>query len=426
MKPNYHDSNLDGLLRVPPTKLINCSLLFVSFGILVLFGIGMLVSIPEVSNGVVRLYNQQSFVNIYAKSDSRVAEFFITDGTVVQEGDVLAILDNPIAYKDYKILVKSVLKLDSLIKQHDTIGIAKVILPELTKTGRLLCPSQEVQKQMQKLSDHIWSGEYTENNTALLEMKRLLADFNKNFNEKANLLELSVAAKNLNLKRNQHLHDSELIADSELEQIEAAVLTEKLKLESLKADILQNRIKLQEVNNQLISLKRQYINERNEIFLCVVSAQRQLQELIQGWEDEFLIKATENGQVQLTNTFEKQQFMKADDVILTLLPPGHEDVRARMQCRVEEAQKVKLGNEALIELQGFPAITHGYIRGSVRQVSEVPVDGMYTVDIVLKPSLVTTLGLTLQINRYAEGRGKIITGKDAFLLHLLKKILPGM
>jgi hypothetical protein len=97
-----------------------------------------------------------------------------------------------------------------------------------------------------------------------------------------------------------------------------------------------------------------------------------------------------------------------------------------MQCRVEEAQKVKLGNDTLIELQGFPAITHGYIRGSVRQVSEVPVDGMYTVDIVLKPSLVTTLGLTLQFNRYAEGRGKIITGKDAFLLHLFKKILPGM
>jgi hypothetical protein len=295
----------------------------------------------------------------------------------------------------------------------------------LTNTGRLLSPSQEVQRHLQRLSDHLWSGEYTENNVALLERKRLLADFNKSFNGKAYLLEQSVAAKNINLKRNQHLHDSGLIADVELEQIEATVLAEKLKLESLKADIMQNSIKLQEVNNQLISLKWQYINERNEFFLSVVSAQRQLQELIQEWEDEFLITATETGQVQLTNAFEKQQFLKADELVLTLLPPSHDDVLARMQCRTEEAQKVKQGNEVLIELQGFPAITHGYIRGNVRQVSEVSVDGMYTVDIVLNHSLVTTLGQTFQFNRYAEGRGKIITGKDTFLLHLFKNIFTG-
>jgi len=54
----------------------------------------------------------------------------------------------------------------------------------------------------------------------------------------------------------------------------------------------------------------------------------------------------------------------------------------------------------------------------------VQVDGLYTVDIILTSGLSTTLGKTLQFNRYAEGRGKIITGNKAFLAHLAKKIFP--
>ncbi len=106
---------------------------------------------------------------------------------------------------------------------------------------------------------------------------------------------------------------------------------------------------------------------------------------------------------------------------MTILPANDQSVSAKMQCPANEAIEVKQGNEVLIEMQGFPSITHGYIRGEVKNISEVQVEGLYTVDIILTNGLCTTLGKTLQFNRYAEGCGKIITGEKVFLLDLFKK-----
>ncbi len=77
-----------------------------------------------------------------------------------------------------------------------------------------------------------------------------------------------------------------------------------------------------------------------------------------------------------------------------------------MRCPATEAARVKPGNDVLIEMQGYPALTHGYVTGSVENISEIPLEGMYLVDIALHKGLNTTLGKTLQFKRYAEGHGK--------------------
>nr|NQU91425.1 hypothetical protein [Bacteroidota bacterium] len=64
----------------------------------------------------------------------------------------------------------------------------------------------------------------------------------------------------------------------------------------------------------------------------------------------------------------------------------------------------------------------GDIRIRTENISAVSVDGMCTRYIVLTNGLTTTPGKTSEFNRYAEGRGKIITGEDALPAHLFKNI----
>ncbi len=214
---------------------------------------------------------------------------------------------------------------------------------------------------------------------------------------------------------------SQKVSDAELEVVETEILAEEMKLEVLKSGMLDEQLKMHDCNKQLMKLAWKYNKDRDDLFLGIQGIHKLLLEQLQLWEEKYLVRAPVDGVVQLTDLWEEQQQLKAGEVLMTILPAKESLVLAKMKCPAAEAVEVKPGNEVLIEMQGFPSITHGYIRGEVKNISEVQVDGLYTVDIILTNGLNTTLGKTLQFNRYAEGRGKIITGNKAFLAHLAKK-----
>ena len=423
MNHNYPESQIDEILRVPPAKLTAYSTIFISIGLMVFFAIGMLVSIPEESGGNVRLFNNHAYVNIYSATGGRVAKLFVKDKAPVNKGDFLVLIDNPVEFQEYQSLIVALEQFDSIFGCSDTLTLASTNMPGLNRMGNMQSTYQELQKQLQQFSTYILSNEYSQQCFAIQSKQHIYLTYTGRLAVQEKLLDRSVGMKVKNLERNKHLHNSGLISDADLERIEAEALDEEMKLETVKTNILENELKIHECSKQLMELSWQYRNERDEQFLGVVSIHKQLQELLQLWEEKYLVRAPVSGIVQLTDLWEEQQQLNTEEVIMTILPSNDLLVLVKMHCPAGEAVKVKYGNEVLIEVQGFPAMTHGYIRGNVENISEVPVGGMYTVDITLTGGLTTTLGKTLQFNRYAEGHGKIITGKKTFLAHLVKNIL---
>lgn len=424
MKANYHNSQVDEILRVPPRKLIGYSTILVSLGLLVFFAIGVLVSIPEESGGKVQIFNSHAFVNIYSTTGGRVAKLFVRDKDPVGEGDLLALIDNPLAFEEYQVLQATLKNVDSILKKLDTLALVRTTLPEFTSLGNMQSTYQGLQKCLQQITRHTLSTEYAEQKTAIQKKQQIYLAFTYRLDEQEKLLDMSVAMKTKNLERNTHLHLAGLISDAEIESIEAEVLSEKMKLEDVKTDKLDNELKIQECSKQMIELSWQYSNERDKQYLGVASIHKQLQEQLQLWEEKYLIRAPVSGTVQLTDFWEEQQHLNAGEVVMTVLPSNNHNISAKMRCPAGQATKVRQGNDVLIEMQGFPAMTHGYVKGRVGNISEVPLDGMYIVDIILSDGLNTTLGNSLQFNRYAEGQAKIIIERKAFLMHLIEKILP--
>jgi len=424
MNPNYHKTELDEILRVPPDRLRAYSTIFVSLGLLVFFALGLIVNIPEEFVGNVRLFNNNAYVNLYAGTSGRVAKLFVKDKILVNEGDILAMIDNPLAFREYQVLNNTLVQLDSIIRISDSTAMITYGMPRLNSLGGMQSSYQELRKRLQQFSSHIINKEYSQQHDAIRKEQQIYLTYSAGLIEQRYLLEQSVAMRVRNLERHHHLHTSELISDAELEVVETETLTEQMKLETLKSGILENELKINECSKQLLTLSWQYRNKRDDQFLNVESLHKQLQEQLQLWDESYLIRAPISGKVQLTNLWEEQQHLNTGEVIMTILPANDLLVSVKMQCPASEAVKVKQGNDVLIELQGSPSIIQGYIRGEVKNISEVQVDGLYTVDIILTSGLSTTLGKTLQFNRYAEGRGKIITGNKAFLAHLAKKIFP--
>jgi len=424
MKHNYPKTEVDEILRVPPTKLIAYSTIFVSLGLLVFFAIGLIVNIPEESEGNVRLFNSNAYVSIYANTDGRIAKLFVKDKLTVNNGDALALIHNPLAFQDYQSLSTMLEQLDSILWKRDSVALATFTMPSLNKLGSMQSSYQELQKQLQQFSSHTLSSDYAQQYDAIQKEQQIHKAIDDGLAARLNLLELSVSTKTRNLRRMQQLHASGLISDAELETVETGILEEEMKLENMKSDILDNDLKMHDCSKQLIDLQWNFNKERDELFLGVHGICEQVHQQLQLWEEKYLLRAPVSGRVQLTDFWEEQQQVNAGEIVMTILPDKEQLVSAKMQCPANQAAKVKPGNEVLIELQGHPAITHGYIRGEVKSIAEVQVEGKYMVNVVLTSGFYTTLGKTIQFNRYAEGRAKIITGRKVFLAHLAKKIFP--
>ncbi len=424
MNHNYHKNEVDEILRVPPAKLTAYSTILVSIGLLVFFAVGLLVSIPEESVGNVRVFNNNAWVNICARKGGRIAKLFVSNKVTVKKGEVLAMINNPMGFREYQDIENALIRIDTLLSTGDSIALSVFEMPALNSLGGMQSSYQETRKRLKQFSSHILSNEHARQCGAIKEEQHIYQAIDDGLAARFKLLEQSVNTKTRNLRRMQQLHASKLISDAELETVETDIMQEEMKLEIMKSDILDNKLKMLNCNKQLIDLQWKFNKERDALFLGVNGICEQVHQQLQLWEEKYLLRAPVSGLVQLTDFWEEQQHVNTGEVVMTILPDKEQLISAKMQCPANQAAKVKPGNEVLIELQGHPAITHGYIRGEVKSISEVQLEGKYTVNIMLAGGLNTTVGKTIKFNRYAEGRAKIITGKKVFLAHLAKKIFP--
>ena len=155
-------------------------------------------------------------------------------------------------------------------------------------------------------------------------------------------------------------------------------------------------------------------------FLAMREALEKNKEQLQKWEDTYLLKAPTAGRVQLAHAWEAQQKVTPQQAAITILPEKQRSCVVKISCAAKDAAKVSAGQRVLLEVQGFPAFTHGYLEGRVQHVSEVPTGGRYAVEALLVQGFITTLGKEVHFNRYAEGHGKVITSNQPFIARLLK------
>ena len=425
MKASCPDLQIEEILLLPPAKLIRLSTLFVALGIIVLFVTGAVVRISDETAGTVQVTNNHAYVNIYPGSGGSISKLFVGDKQTVKCGDLLAIVENPVDNLEYLALCKTTESLRKSFFENDTLALINAKFPELEGLGNLQTAWSGLQIGLQQLGAKFRSNEFQSQMKTNKETQKIYQSLALRLDEQQKLLEVSLATKNKDLERNKFLHQSGLIADAEMERIETGVLAEQMGLEKLKAQVIENELMDHNTGKELEELGWHHRNELDQSYLDLKTTFETLTGQIQLWEEKYLMRSPVSGMVQFTGFWEEQQQVSAGQVVMTILPINDRQVSAKMLCAAAGAATVSPGQAVMIELSGYPAITDGYIRGEVQGISEVPVDGNYTVDISLTEGFTTNLGKTINFNRYAEGKGKIITGQESFLLHLFKNILAG-
>ena len=380
-----------------------------------------IIKYPDIIPARIVLTGSTPPAAIAARSSGKIKELYVGDKQNVHKGDYLAIIDNPADTKD-------ILNLKNYLQQFSL------------ETGDL--PGKNLQLgNLQSLYSSFYTTLFN-----YMEYKRLLYFPQKRemTNERItqyeqqyeNLLkQQAIQCEQLQIVETQFRRDSTLnhngvIAHEELERSKSQYLQNLLSYENMHTTIRNIQIQITQLKESLLDNNQQDTETVNNLQTQIQSQTSQLKTEIQAWELAYALTSPIDGTISFTDYWIENQNVQAGAEVFTILPHGDYRIIGKAMLPVMRSGKVKMEQKVNIRLQNFPENEYGILRGTVSNISLVPVQtgemAYYSVEISLTDRLTTTYKKELPWLPNMQGQAEIIT-EDISLLERfilpIKKIL---
>jgi len=148
---------------------------------------------------------------------------------------------------------------------------------------------------------------------------------------------------------------------------------------------------------------------------------------IKEWEELHIVKAPFDADISYTIYLSKNQFVKAGDIILTCVPhrTGSSYI-VQGKLPLKAAGTLQVGQNAILELESFPATQYGVIQAKVSDFSTIPKEDSYLVALELPNPFVTTYKKEIPENQNLTANVTIQTKEYSLLERLFQNVLDAV
>ena len=364
-----------------------------------------IIKYPEFVPAPIVVTSQNPPEKIEARSSSKIEKIFIKDHQKVKKGDILFVLQSTANYSD-------VLELKRLVDSLSPKELLSFPLSKAShfKLGELQGDYNNFSKAFQdeSLFSRLqpYAPESLAANQSLSESKGRIA--NLQLQKKLELTKYELTKKNY--QRSQDLYNQGVIAAMEMENEKIKYLQAQQNLENINISISQMQENISNLNKTksgtTINSEKDKINYSSQTLQLF----EQLRKSLKQWEQSYLITSSTNGTASFQQFFGENQFVKAGDPIVSILPDHTEQLVGRMSVPAANTGKIIPGQKVLIKLDNYRFQEYGIIEGKVKNISMIPDDkGNYYVDIILQKGLKTSYNKTLKFDKELRGNGEIVT-----------------
>jgi multidrug resistance efflux pump len=428
IKLNSHDE-VNQILGRPPGSLLRYGILclWLFFGIIA--ALSFLIKYPDKIPARVQLLTQHPAIKVVARVDGKLNKLLVSNNQQVAKGELLGILDNPAETEDVNRLADFVQQLEKSSPEQ----LASIGLPENLKLGNLQFKYAAL---AQKINDYRYfksSDDVHQKISSLEKQIQLKEDLSHNLKKQKTILLQEIELLQTNLDRNKELYQKDGIALIELEKMKTELLQQKRQLDRLDQEMLSNDISKETLHASIIDLRQFKKDGFSGRRLNIEEDLESIKSDIATWQQQYLLLAPISGRVSFSNIFSEQQFVKANEEVLTIVPESDKGkMLARALLPVSNSGKVQPGQRVNIHLDGFPFAEFGIIIGKVEQISLVPLSsadqsgGHYLVDIQLPDTLRTTYNKTIPFRQEMQGTANIVTDDRRVMVRILDRVLSAL
>lgn len=377
---------------------------------------------PDFINAEIEVITQNPPAEIIARSTGKIEDFFINDKNHVVEGQKIAIIENP-ANSDEVFRLKEDLDSikPSILNGHGK-GIPKFDYEQYNNLGEIQSFYSLFLKSYLDYESFLKVDFYNQKTEALEEQVddyRLFYEYS--YDQRTTLQEdYDLAVKDY--ERHKSLFESETIAEVELEQKKSEMLKKKSDFEASRANLADTRIKIAELEEQILDYQLQFQQDSSTFKLNLRESFDNLVSQIDIWEQNYLIRASINGIATFTRFWSENQNVVTGEKVVSIVPYDSTNIIGKMQMPIKGSGKVEVGQRVNIKFFNYPYMEFGMVKGVISNISTVPADNLYSVEVSLPNGLTTNYGIELNFNQKMKGVGEIITDDIRFIVRVIRPI----
>ena len=406
---NIHSEEVQELMGKIPGWTIRwgLTLVFSIFGIIVIgsyfFKYPEVVSVPM----TITTYNTPAVLE--PRSTGKIEDLLVENGQEVNEGQLIAVVNNPATYTDVVSLKET---LATLPKNNDWVAtIESAGLNTGQRLGELQAPFTSFQKGWQQFDHYLEQG--------YLDLKIKLLDKQITKQQeiyKKQLQQFRFQKEDLKLTYNSFVRDSTLFSQggyaltlAEYERSKQTLVQKRSAFAGFEGSLKNAEAGILRLEENKVELQLQLESELNQYQLDLDEGLKGLLVAIGQWERQYLLVSPIDGRVTFTNYWSENQQVKAGTRFATIVPLDETKIIARAIVPHASLGKVEIGQQVHIKLSGFPFMEFGMLQGKVSSISLVPEEYGYIAGIGLEGGMTTNYRQRLRFIQEMDGTAEIIT-----------------
>lgn len=406
-EPDIKIEEVNELLSDVPGWIVNWGITVISLILLSVIALSVFIKYPDKLVAKTTITTIDPPVTLIAKTSGKITELNVKNNQVVKRGDVLLVIENPTDYK-------AVLKVENAIRRIATNGFKDTTLnftsiQEWGELGELTPAFLQFLKSYgeYKLFLEV-NPEFREIEIIDIELTAYQSLQNKYQNQE-NIYseEFSLIEKDFN--RYTTLFQNKSISPKEYEDKKREYLAAKREYESMKISYINNKLTLSNLEKNKLQLQLQAYQGRDTHFRELNQSIRALLSEIEAWEQKYLFRAPVNGKVSLFHFWTKNQNIQQGDAVLSIVHPNKQKIIAKLIVPAENSSKLRVGQLVNIKLNTYQFQEYGMLKGYVKNISLMPQDESYAIEVELPDHLKTSYNKQLEYKEEMRGTADIIT-----------------
>ncbi len=400
-------SEVQEILGGIPSGIVRYGILIFIFVLALIVVFSFIFRYPDIIQSKIVVTTENPPATLVARSTGKIEELFVADNQKVNAGQIIALIQNP---SDYNDVLKLKMMMDTVQPVFDDLGFAAVLT--FNKNLQLGTLQEYYSQFLARYNELLVFAEldyYPKMNASLkkqLEMARILYD---RLWEQKNAVEEEYKIKLRNYERQKTLIARGVISSTDLENAESEMLSKKSAFDGMRSTLAEKQIDMNKLEQEIIENDKLYYDQRNKYRSDLLEAFNNLKSEISNWELTYLMRSPIAGVVTFNKFWSVNQNVTQGDKVFTIVPENVGQLVGKVELPVRGSGKVNPGLDVNVKFDNYPYMEYGLVRGKVKNVSLVPEDNFYMVEVEFPNGLVTNYNKNLELQNHLMGQSEIIT-----------------
>ena len=362
-----HTDDMQDIIAKVPSWLLRWGITLVFCILVLLVCLSAFIRYPDVINTQLQIDSPNAPKPIISKVLGKLIKLLVYENESVKSGQSLAYLESTANHVKVLSLLTNLKQLQLQVLSNQPLNIKLLNQEDDIQLG-------ELQSAYQTFFEEYLSYISSVNNGFLLKKKNYLQKDLANLTKQQQQLfsEKTIEQRDLILAQQEFdmhkkLVDGKVETQAEFRQEESKYLAKKSPLVQTEASIIGGDDNYASKQKEILELDNQVQEEKGKFLQALNSLLRSAED----WKSKYILTASQVGKVSFVGIIQENQILTPNEEVF-YINPGDEQFFGEMPIPQNSLGKVKVGQQVLVKLKGYPFEEYGMIRGEITYIADVP------------------------------------------------------